>query len=223
MGPEQAGEKPLQETGIGRRSVLRGVGAGALATGAGSILAACSSSGIKGSGGSSSTGTINIGFITPMTGPLAGFASGDQFVLDTIRATSAYAKGFTAGGKKYKVNIIIADSQSDPNHASQAARQLILNNHVDMIVTTSTPETTNPVAVVCQAQGIPCLSTVCPWESWYGGLGGNPAQPTKAFEFCTLFFFGLHEFQTTFIPMWTGENSPCWRSASSQAGRVASP
>ncbi len=202
MGPEQAAEKPRQDTGIARRSVLRGVGAGALATGAGGILAACSSSGIKGSGGSSSTGTINIGFITPMTGPLAGFASGDQFVLDTIRATSAYSKGFKAGGKTYKVNIIVADSQSDPNHASQVARQLILNNHVDMIVTTSTPETTNPVAVVCEAQGVPCLSTVCPWESWYAGLGGNPAQPTKKFQYCTLFFFGLHEFQTTFIPMW---------------------
>ena len=37
------------------------------------------------------------------------------------------------------------DSQSDPSRASQVARQLILNNNVDMILTTSTPETTNPV------------------------------------------------------------------------------
>jgi branched-chain amino acid transport system substrate-binding protein len=201
MGAEQAGEKPLPGQGIARRSVLRGVGGGALAAGAGSVLAACGS-GIKGAGGASSGGTINIGFVTPLTGPLAGFASGDQFVLDTVRATAAYARGFTVGGKKYKVNIITADSQSDPNRASQVARQLILNNHVDMILTTSTPETTNPVAVVCQAQGVPCVSTVCPWESWYAGLGGNPANPTKTFQYCTLFFFGLKEFQGCFVPMW---------------------
>jgi branched-chain amino acid transport system substrate-binding protein len=201
MSPERAGGARPPERPLARRTVLTGMGAGALAAGAGGVLAACGS-GIKGAGNSSSTKEITIGFVTPLTGPLAGFASGDKFVLDTVRATAAYSKGFKVGGKSYKVNIVAMDSQSDPNRASQVAGQLILNNHVDMIVTTSTPETTNPVAVKCQAQGVPCLSTVCPWESWYAGLGGNPVQPTKAFEFCTLFFFGLKEFGETFIPMW---------------------
>src|SRR5439155_9970035 len=138
MDPDEAAGEPPQEQGIARRSVLRGLGAGALATGAGGILAACSS-GIKGSGSSSSSGTINIGFITPLTGPLAGFASGDKFVLSTVRATSAYSGGFKVGSKNYKVNIVVADSQSDPNRASQVARQLILNDKVDMLLTTSTP------------------------------------------------------------------------------------
>ncbi len=203
MSPDEADGTLPQEQGVARRSVLRGVGAGAVAAGAGSILAACSS-GIKGSGPSSSGGTITIGFITPLTGPLAGFASGDKFVLSTVRATQAYTKGFKVGGKTYKVNIVVADSQSDPNRASQVARQLILNNNVDMLLTTSTPETTNPVAVVAQTQGVPCLSTVVPWESWYGGLGGNPApgKSTTKFAYCTMFFFGLKEFQGTFAPMW---------------------
>src|SRR5215813_14076370 len=130
--------RPPQERGVARRSVLRGLGAGALATGAGGILAACSSS-IKGSRAASSTGTITIGYISPFTGPLAGFASGDRFVIDTIRATPAYAKGFKVGGKTYKVNIIVADSQSDPNRASQLARQLILNSHANLLMTSSTP------------------------------------------------------------------------------------
>ncbi|HUZ39439.1 MAG TPA: hypothetical protein VMV17_24205, partial [Streptosporangiaceae bacterium] len=64
MGSDSVGNGSPQAQGVTRRSVLRGVGAGALATGAASILAACSS-GIKGSGPSSSSGTINIGFITP--------------------------------------------------------------------------------------------------------------------------------------------------------------
>ncbi|MGE5291907.1 MAG: ABC transporter substrate-binding protein [Micromonosporaceae bacterium] len=201
MGPEITGDKAPREHMINRRSVLRGVGASVLAAGAGGILSACSS-GIKGSGGSSTAGTINIGFITPLTGALAGFASGDKFVLSTVRSTSAYSKGFKVGSKTFKVNVIEADSQSNPNRASEVARQLILQNHVDMILTTSTPETTNPVAGVCQAQGVPCLSTVVPWESWYAGLGGNPEQPTKKFQYTTMFFFGLKEFQGTFAPMW---------------------
>ncbi len=190
----------LHGQGIARRSVLRGLGAGALATGAGGVLAACSS-GAKGPGASSSTGTINIGFITPLTGPLAGFASGDRFVVDTIRATSAYAKGFKVGSKTYKVNIVVADSQSDPNRASQVARQFILDN-VDILLTTSTPETTNPVAVVAQTEGVPCVSAVVPWESWYAGLGGNPANPTMSLQYCTMFFYGVKEFQGCFAPMW---------------------
>lgn len=201
MGPERAGGKPLPERPIGRRSVLKGVGAGAVVASAGGVLSACGSS-IKGAGSSTSTKDITIGFVTPLTGQLAGFASGDQFVLKTIRGTSAYTKGFKAGGKTYKVNIVVADSQSDPNRASQVARQLILTNHADMILTTSTPETTNPVAGVCESQGVPCLSTVVPWEAWYAGLGGNPVKPTKSFQFCTMFFFGVEQFRGCFVPMW---------------------
>src|SRR5215510_6417061 len=193
--------RPPQERGVTRRSVLRGLGAGALATGAGGILAACSSS-IKGSRAASSTGTITLGYISPFTGPLAGFASGDRFVIDTIRATSAYSKGFKVGGRTYHVNIVVNDSQSDPNRASQLARQLVLNRNVDMLLTSSTPETVNPVAVVAQTEGVPCAATNDPWESWYAGLGGNPANPTTTFQYCTLFFFGLKDLNDCFVAMW---------------------
>jgi branched-chain amino acid transport system substrate-binding protein len=201
MDRQGADDRMLRDQPIARRSLLKGVGAGTLAVGAGGFLSACSS-GIKGAGGPAKTGTITIGFITPLTGQLAGFASGDQYVLSQIRSSSAYQKGFKVGGKTYKVNIVVQDSQSDPNRASAVARQLILQNKVDMILTTSTPETTNPVAGACEKLGTPCLSTVCPWESWYAGLGGNPAKPTTTFKYCTLFFFGLQQFQGCFVPMW---------------------
>jgi branched-chain amino acid transport system substrate-binding protein len=201
MGPGKgAGGRPQGEAPT-RRSVLRGMGAGALATGAGGILAACSS-GSKISPAASSTSTINIGYIAPFTGSLAGFASADKFVVSTIRNTPAFAKGFKAGGKTYQVNIIVNDSQSDPNRASQLARQLILNNNVDLLLTSSTPETVNPVAVVAQTEGVPCAATNDPWESWYSGLGGNPAIPSAKFQYCTLFFFGLKQLIGCFIPMW---------------------
>jgi branched-chain amino acid transport system substrate-binding protein len=195
-----AGGRP-PEPGLSRRSVLRGLGAGALASGAGGVLAACSS-GVTSSVGSASGGPISIGFVTPLTGPLAGYASGDRFVLSTIKDTPQYKNGFTVGGQNYKINIMVADSQSDPNLASEAARNLVLNDNVDMLLATSAPETVNPVAAVAETQGVPCVSTVCPWESWYAGLGGNPAKPAKAFTYATLFFFGLKQDQGCFVPMW---------------------
>jgi branched-chain amino acid transport system substrate-binding protein len=200
MDRQETGDRMLRDQPIARRSLLKGVGAGALAVGAGGFLSACGS--IKGAGSAASTGTITIGFITPLTGDLAGFASGDKFVLDQIKSTSAYKNGFKVGGKKYKINVVAADSQSSSTRAAQVAQHLILSNHVDLIVTTSTPETTNPVAVTCEKMSTPCLSTVVPWESWYAGLGGNPQKPTTAFKYTTMFFFGLKEFQGCFAPMW---------------------
>jgi branched-chain amino acid transport system substrate-binding protein len=201
MAPDKAARGPSQEQGTTRRSVLKGLGAGALATGGGGILSACSS-GSKTAPVAASTSTITLGYVAPFTGSLAGFASADRFVIDTIRNTPAYAKGFRAGGKAYQVNIIATDSQSDPNRASQLARQLILNNNVDLLLTSSTPETVNPVAVVAQTEGVPCAATNDPWESWYAGLGGNPVSPTTTFQYCTLFFFGLRELNDCFVPMW---------------------
>jgi branched-chain amino acid transport system substrate-binding protein len=185
---------------VTRRDVIKSMGVGALALGAGDALVAC---GVKGSSNTTS-GTITIGYVSPLTGALAGFATGDNWVLNGIRQTDPYKNGFKLGSKTYSVNIVVKDTQSDPNRASQVARELILTNHVDMILTSSTPETTNPVADACEANGVPCVSTIVPWESWYFGRG---AKPGTAFKYTTMFFFGLAEFGQCFIPMWDRMNS----------------
>jgi branched-chain amino acid transport system substrate-binding protein len=199
MDRQQADTGTPLDQSISRRSLLKGVGAGSLAVGAGGLLAACSS-GIKGAS-SGKSGTINIGFITPLTGDLSDFSSGDRWVLSQIKQTSIYKSGITIGGKKYKINISVQDSQSSSARATQVAKQLISQN-VDLVLTTSAPETTNPVAVACQTGQTPCLSTVVPWESWYAGLGGDPVKPTTDFKYCSMFFFGLPQFLGTFEPMW---------------------
>jgi branched-chain amino acid transport system substrate-binding protein len=199
MVRQQAGHSVPLDMQVTRRSLLKGVGYSAVAASAAGVLSACGS-GLKGSG-SSSTGTINIGYVTPLTGDLSGFASGDQYVLKLIKESSIYKSGIKIGGKTYKINITVADSQSSPTRAAQVAQQLVLN-HADLVLTTSTPETTNPVASTCQKLHTPCLSTIVPWESWYAGLGGNPVSPTEKFEYATMFFFGLPEFLGCFSPMW---------------------
>jgi len=199
MEPRSAGQSPFWNGSLTRRSLLRGTGVAALGAGAGSLLSACGSS-LKGSG-SSSSGKIVIGFVSPQTGALAGFASGDNFVVDRVRQASAYAKGFQVGGKSFSVEIVVKDTQSNPNRASEVARELVLQNHADMIVTSSTPETTNPVATVCESQGVPCVSTVVPWEAWYFARQADAKKP-EPFTYTTMFFFGVEQFGGYFVPMW---------------------
>ena len=60
--------------------------------------------------------------------------------------------------------------------APQVAKDLINSDKVDLMLATSTPETVNPVADACEAAGVPCISTVVPWEAWYFGRGAKPGE-----------------------------------------------
>jgi len=103
---------------------------------------------------------LKVGFISPRSGKLAGFGKGDPYVLGMAR--KALAKGIDIGGRRYQVKILDRDTQSDPSRASQLARDLINKDKVDLMLSTSTPEVTNPVADACEAAGVPSLSTVVP-------------------------------------------------------------
>jgi len=76
--------------------MLRAVGAGAVVLGGGGLLDACGNS-IKGAS-SGSTKAITLGWIHPLTGPLAGFGAPDNWVISKIKQTSPYQKGFKIGG-----------------------------------------------------------------------------------------------------------------------------
>ncbi|MGA4992617.1 ABC transporter substrate-binding protein [Nonomuraea bangladeshensis] len=180
--------------GMNRRSFLSAVGLGAAAIGGAPLLSACG--GLKGTGASSSD-VLKIGYVSPQTGALAGFATADNFVVKQV--TEALRGGFTAGGKKRTVEIIVKDTQSNPNRATEVTRQLINSDKVDLIVGSSTPDTTNPVADQCEANGIPNVTTIAPWEAWWNGRGG---QDGEGFTYTTLFFFGMQEFADCFFPMW---------------------
>ena len=100
-----------QGDGFSRRSLLRMAGVGAAAVGGGGLLEACSS-GVKGSSASTTTsasassgGSITIGWIHPLTGPLAGFGAADNFVISKVMETTPYKSGFKIGGTTYSVNI----------------------------------------------------------------------------------------------------------------------
>jgi branched-chain amino acid transport system substrate-binding protein len=143
--------------------------------------------------------SLKVGFISPRTGPLAGFGQTDGYVLDLAR--KALADGIELGGKKFSVEILDQDTQSDPSRAGQLAKDLINNQAIDMMLAVSTPETINPVADACEAAGVPCLSTVMPWEAWYFGRGAKPGEPSP-FKWTYHFGFGVEEFFKAYISQW---------------------
>lgn len=183
------------DVGIPRRDFVVRAGLGGLAIASGGILDACG--GVKKSGGGSSGSTLKIGFVSPETGPAAGFGEVDSFIVGQVQ--KAVAGGLTIGGKKYNVQVVTKDSQSDPQHSAQQANALISGTGVNLMLTSSTPETVNPVSDACEAAGVPCISTVVPWEAWFFGRGGTPA---KTFKYTYHFSFGTADFAATYISMW---------------------
>jgi branched-chain amino acid transport system substrate-binding protein len=181
---------------LSRRDVLKALGAGSLTLVGGSIIDACGSLG--NTGGTSTAGTIKIGFVSPLTGPDAGFGEPDPYVISL--AKKAFGSGITIGGKKYSVQIIDEDSQSGAR-AAQAANDLINTQNVDLILTTSAPETVNPVSDAAEAAGVPCISTVVPWEAWYFGRQSNPAAPVP-FKWTYHFSFGVAQFANAYEHLW---------------------
>lgn len=140
--------------------------------------------------------SVRLGYVSPQTGPLAAFAESDRFVVD-----GAIAAAKAAG---LELEVFVKDSQSNPNRAAEVAKELILDDEVNLMLVASTPETTNPVTTTCEAEGVPCLSTVAPWQPWFIGQQGNPGDPSswQPFERSFHFFFGLEDVIAVFTNMW---------------------
>lgn len=140
---------------------------------------------------------IKLGFVSPLTGPYALFGETDQYMVEKVR--KLLASGISTGGKNYPVEILVRDSQSNPNKAAELAGNLILKDKVQLMLPSCTSETINPVADQCELNGVPCLSTVQPWQSYFFSRGGKPEKP---FEWTYHFFWGLEDIIASFLGVW---------------------
>ena len=140
---------------------------------------------------------VKIGYVSPQTGPLAPFGEADKWVIDQMK--TAFKDGITIGGKKHEVQIILKDSQSNPNRAGEVASDLILKDKVALILTAGTPETANPVSDAAELNEVPCISSVVPWQPWFFGRKGDPA---KGFNYTYHIFWGLEDVIGNFTNGW---------------------
>jgi branched-chain amino acid transport system substrate-binding protein len=169
---------------ITRRKLLKSTAATGLTLAASSLAAPSIAQGAK----------IRLGYVSPQSGPLAAFSDADQFIID----------GFLKSEAGANFEVIVKDSQSNPNRAADVAKELIIDDEIDMMLVASTPETTNPVATTCEAEEIPVISTVAPWQPYFIGQQGNPGDPGswRPFDFSFHFFWGLEDVISTFTSMW---------------------
>ena len=140
---------------------------------------------------------VKIGYVSPQTGPLAPFGEADKWVIEQMKV--AFKDGITIAGKKHEVQIILKDSQSNPNRAGEVANDLILKDKVSLLLTAGTPETSNPVSDVAELNEIPCISSVVPWQPWFFGRKGDPA---KGFNWTYHIFWGLEDVIANFTNGW---------------------
>lgn len=141
--------------------------------------------------------TLRIGHVSPRTGPLAGFAEADDYVLAGVE--KAFAGGIENNGKAWNIEIISKDSQSNPNRAAEVAADLILGDEVDIIVAASTPDTVNPASDQAEVNEVPCITTDCPWQPYFFGRNGVPGE---GFASTYHFFWGLEDVIGAFLDMW---------------------
>jgi branched-chain amino acid transport system substrate-binding protein len=147
--------------------------------------------------GAATSKVIKIGHVSSHTGVFAPFTEADPFTLDQIR--TALGKGIVNGGVSYEVQIITKDDQSKTTRASAAASDLILRDKVDLLVSSGTPETTNAVADQAEANEVPCITGMTPWQPYFFGRHGTP---DKGFTWTYHFAFGLEDIIASFLALW---------------------
>lgn len=169
---------------ITRRNLLKGTAATGLIAATGAFPMPAIAQGAK----------IRVGYVSPQSGPLAAFAEADNFILSNFAKSEAAAN----------FEVIVKDSQSNPNRAAEVAQELIIDDEVDLMMVASTPETTNPVTTTAEAEGVPLISTMAPWQPWFIGQQGNPGDPDswRPFQYAYHFFWGLEDVISVFTNMW---------------------
>jgi branched-chain amino acid transport system substrate-binding protein len=170
---------------ISRRALLSGAGslAGAAALAMPSIARAESK-------------TLKIGFIAPLSGIRSAFGASTSFTLDEARRT--FKDGIVIRGEKYAVELIVKDNQSSPTRSLQIGNELILNDKPDIILSAEA-EAATAIGNLCDARGMPTLSTDGPWQGWAFQRHYNPA---VGFPFTFHFFWGADELGRIYTSMW---------------------
>ncbi|HTF76934.1 MAG TPA: ABC transporter substrate-binding protein, partial [Bradyrhizobium sp.] len=180
-------------TGIDRRTLLKSSAAAGAALATGIAMPAIAQ-----------TRPIKLGYVSPQTGPLAAFAEADNFIIANFKEASK--GGIKLGSATVPVEVVVKDSQSNPNRAAQVAKDLIVQDKIELMLVASTPETTNPVSTQCEIEEVPCISTVAPWQPWFIGRQADPAggpPAWKNFNYTYHFFWGLEDVIAVFTNMWS--------------------
>jgi branched-chain amino acid transport system substrate-binding protein len=167
-----------------RRNVIKGLaaGAGAVALGVPGIARA-------------SAGTIRIGYIDQLTGMRANFGETAPWVVAQVQ--EVLANGIEINGETWDVEILVRDSQSDPNRMGSLGNELVLRENVDLLLVAD--GLAAPALEICDQNGTPAISTILQWEPFYAARGSNPE---TGYPYSFLFFWSGADIIQNYIGMW---------------------
>ncbi len=172
-----------EKASVSRRTLLK-IGATTAATG----LFAPS---IARSAGS----TIKIGYVGSLSGIRAAFGETESWTLEKMK--QHLANGLDVGGKKYEVELVIRDNQSDPNRSSSIASELVLRERCNLVLAQD-GDGALAVSELADSRRVPTISTMVPWQGWFFPRGGVP---DKGFPYTFHFFAGSDTILETFVSL----------------------
>ena len=107
---------------------------------------------------------IVIGASVPLSGPLAGFGSYEQWGYKRAVDEVNRAGGITVDGKKKLVKLIIRDDKTDPNVTASNTETLIGRDGAIAMLGSCTPPLVNAGALVAERRKIPIVTACAPLE-----------------------------------------------------------
>jgi branched-chain amino acid transport system substrate-binding protein len=186
----KAGGETLDAKQVSRRNFMKTTAAAALVAAAGATV-------LPKFARAAAPRTIKLGYLAPKTGPLAFYAEPDDFVMARVR--KILSDGVVVNGVRHPVEILVRDTRSDPNRAAEVASALIKSDKIDLMLPANTPDVVNPASDQAELNGIPCVSTDAPYNSYYFGRGATKA---KGFNWTYNFFWGEDELIQVYTDMW---------------------
>ncbi len=107
-------------------------------------------------------GVIRIGFNLPLTGMFELVGKNSKDAAELVQKEIEAAGGIEVGGKKYKVEFIYGDNQSDPTTASSLALKQVSQENVIGVIGGLSSRQAIPIGQIFQAFATPMIS---PWST----------------------------------------------------------
>lgn len=147
----------------------------------------------------SSAPTLRIGWVAALSGPGAQFGAAVPFVKAQLERI--FKGGLQIGSKRYSVEILVRDSQSSINTATQAAIELMTRDKVDMIVATEALAAIG-AGQMASVSRVPIVSTLFPSDALVALRGGAAAFGNHGQPWTFHFMFDTGDICEAYLGLW---------------------
>lgn len=140
---------------------------------------------------------LKIGYVGALSGIRGIFGETESWTLDMIQRR--LAEGLTIDGRRYEVDVVIRDNQSDLNRSASIGTELAMRERCNLVLAQDGDGAAG-IGELADTRGIPTISTMVPWEGWFFPRGGNPAS-TTGFPYTFHFFAGSAQIEANLARM----------------------